>query len=226
MTALALVSEPVARALTFPERARAIVLRDDSSYAAAAEFLKGIKALRAEITETFSPHIKRAHEAHKALLREQQEAEAPLLEAEQITKLVMVTYSQEQDKLRRLEQQRIEAELHRQAVEAKLADAVALEAVGASADADAVLDEPVAPIAVPVAASTPAVRGIALRETWSAQVTDLLTLVQFVAANPQYLNLLTPSMPALNAQARSLKAQMRIGGVQAVVTRDIAAGRG
>ena len=67
--------------------------------------------------------------------------------------------------------------------------------------------------------------GIAYRETWSAQITDLHALVKFVAAHPSHLGLLTANTAALNAQARSLKGQMRIPGVQAVATRDVAAGR-
>lgn len=213
------------RALTFPDQARGLRITDPASYAAACEFLKGVKALRTEIADTFEPHIKRAHEAHKALLKEKADAEAPLAEAERIAKAALVVYDQEQERARRAEQARIEAELRRQEEERRLSDAVALEAAGETEEADALIAAPITVPAVAVAPTTPKVSGISYRETWSAQVTDVAALAKYVAANPQFASFLTPNMPALNAQARSLKGQMQIPGVEAICTRDVAAGR-
>jgi hypothetical protein len=228
MTALALVvdsADVTAKALTYPDQARALVIADAGTYQQACDFLKGIKALRTEIAETFEPHIKRAHEAHKALLKEKADAEAPLAEAERITKGALVIYDNAQEKLRREEAARQQAKLRRQEEERRLAEAVALEEAGDAAEAEALIEEPIIVPTVAVQPSTPKVSGIAYRETWSASVTDLGALVKFVAANPQFAALLTPNMPALNAQARSLKGQMQIPGVEAICTRDVAAGR-
>lgn len=215
----------LALALTYPDRARSIAIADSVSYASACEFLKGIKALRAEIAETFEPHIKRAHESHRALLKEKTDAEAPLVEAERIAKASLVAWEQDQERQRRKEQARIEAELKRQEEDRRLAEAVALEAAGDSAEAEALIATPVDVPAVAVAPTTPKVAGISYRETWSAEVVDVAALVAWVAKNPHFAALLTPNMPALNAQARSLKGQMQIPGVKAVCTRDVAAGR-
>lgn len=215
----------VEKALSYPDRAKSIAITDALTYASACEFLKGIKGLRAEIAETFEPHIRRAHEAHKALLKEKSDAEAPLADAERIVKAALVTYDQVQERARREEQTRIQAELRRQEEERRLNEAIALEDAGEAAEADAVLAAPVDVPAVAVAPATPKVSGISYRETWGAEVTDLAALVKFVAANPQFAGLLTPNMPALNAQARSLKGQLQIPGVEAVCTRDVAAGR-
>lgn len=215
----------VEKALAFPDQARALRIADAATYQAACDFLKGIKALRTEIAETFEPHIKRAHEAHKALLKEKADAEAPLAEAERIAKSALVVYDQEQERIRREEERRLQAEMRRQEEERRLAEAVALEDAGESAEAEALIEEPVFVPTVAVAPSTPKVAGISYRETWSAKVTDLAKLVKWVAANPQFAGLLSANMPALNGQARSLKAQMQIPGVEAVCTRDVAAGR-
>lgn len=215
----------VEKALTFPDRAKALRITDAQTYEAACDFLKGIKALRMEIAETFDPHVKRAHEAHRALLKEKADAEAPLAEAERIAKSALVVYDQEQERIRRIEQQRQQAELRRQEEERRLAEAVALEDAGEQAEAEALIEEPIAVPTVAVAPSTPKVSGISYRETWGASVTNLHQLVKFVAANPSHVGLLAANMPALNAQARSLKAQMQIPGVEAVCTRDVAAGR-
>lgn len=215
----------VERALTFPDQARAIRIADAVSYAQACEFLKGIKALRSEIADTFQPHITRAHESHKALLKEKADAEAPLAEAERIAKSALVTYDQQQEQARRAEEARVRAELQRQETERRLAEAVALEDAGELAEAEALIDEPITVPVVAVAPTMPKVSGITYRETWSAEVTDLAALVAYVATRPEFAGLLSANMPALNAQARSLKASLRIPGVKAVCTRDVAAGR-
>lgn len=228
MAPLTLVVESgavVEKALAFPDQARALRITDTRTYEAACEFLKGLKALRTEIAETFEPHIKRAHEAHKALLKEKADAEAPLAEAERIAKAALVVYDQAQERLRREEQQRLQAELRRAEEDRRLADAIAAEEAGDRDEAEAMIHEPVFVPTVAVAPSTPKVSGISYRETWSANVTDLSKLVKFVASNPQFAGLLSANLPALNAQARSLKAQMQIPGVEAICTRDVAAGR-
>jgi hypothetical protein len=223
------------QALTWPDRARGAAVVDAESYGRASELLKGIKALRQEIAETFDPHIKRAHEAHRALLKEKQDAEAPLTEAERIIKNALGAYHTEQERLRVLEQQRLEREAKQRADEEALARAAAMEIEGREfgdaalvEEARQVLDDqlvaPPPPVAS-VARTTPAVAGIVHRTTWSARVVDLMALVKFVAANPSYIGLLQANQTALNAQARSLKAAMRLPGVQAVPTQDVAAGR-
>lgn len=213
------------RALTYPDRARAIRIVDPVGYQAACDFLLGVKALRTEIADTFQPHITRAHEAHKALLKEKSDAEAPLIEAERIAKSALVTFDQEQERIRIAEAARLQAEARRQEEERRINEAVALEAAGDSIEADALFETPVFVPTIAVAPSTPKVSGIAYRETWSAKVTDLGKLVAFVASNPHFAGVLLPNMPALNGQARSLKSQMRIPGVEAICVRDVAAGR-
>lgn len=224
--ALVVDSEAVVeKALAVPDQARALRISDSGSYALACDFLKNVKALRTEIADTFEPHIKRAHEAHKALLKEKNDAEAPLAEAERIVKAALVVYDQEQERIRRAEAARLQEELRQQETERRLAEAVELEAAGETAEADALIAEPITVPVVAVAPTTPKVSGITYRETWAANVTDLAALVKYVASNPQCAPFLSANMPALNAQARSLKGALRIPGVEAVCTRDVAAGR-
>ncbi|MDQ3171339.1 MAG: hypothetical protein M3Q55_14485 [Acidobacteriota bacterium] len=217
-------------ALTWPERARAVVIRDDASYTGAAELLKGIKALRGRIAETFDPHIKRAHEAHKALVRDKTETEAPLTEAEGVLKQTLVTYQQEQEAIRRAEARRLE-DAARQAEETRrLEEAAALERVAADtgdesmrATAHEVLDAPMPTMAVPVARATPKVAGISYRETYSGRVVSVPKLIAFVGRNPQFSNLLTPNMTAINQLARAHKDMLQIDGIEVVKERIAAA---
>ncbi len=226
MTPLELVGSQVTqRALTMPEQARALRIADAVTYQHACDFLKAIKALRAEITDTFDDHIRRAFEAHRALCAEKREAEAPLTEAERIVKAALVVWDDEQERIRKAEQARLEAEARQQEEARRLEEAQLLADCGEAAMADALLDEPIQTPAIAIAPTTPKVSGIAYRETWSAEVVDLVALIKYCAANPAFAALLLPAMPALNAQARSLKGQLRIPGVRAKCTRDVAAGR-
>lgn len=62
--------------------------------------------------------------------------------------------------------------------------------------------------------SAPALKGVSSRGIWKADVTDKLALVKFVAANPQYINLLEPATKELGAIAKALKANAVIDGVR------------
>jgi hypothetical protein len=217
-------------ALAWPERARAVVVRDDASYTAAAELLKAIKALRTRIAEKFDPHIRRAHEAHKALVRDKAETEAPLTEAEGVLKSTLVTYQQEQEAIRRAEARRLEEEARKAEETRRLEEAAALERVAADtgdesmrATAHEVLDAPIPTIAVPVARATPKVAGISYRETFSGRVVSLPKLIAFVSRNPQFSNLLTPNMTAINQLARAQKEMLAVDGVELVKERVAAA---
>lgn len=221
-----------AEARTWPERARAAVIRSVESYTAAAELLQGMKALRKRIAETFDPHIKRAFESHRALTREKADAEAPLAEAERIVKDAMVAWDTEQERIRIEAQRKADEEARQREEQERLDRAAAMEREGNEfgddamvKEANALINEP-APVVVaaPVAKATPKVSGITYRTTYSARVTDVMALVRFVAANPSHVALLTPNLTALNAQARSLKTALRIPGVQVIETKDVAAG--
>lgn len=218
-------------ALAWPDRARAVVITNDESYTKAAELLKGIKALRGKIAETFDPHIERAHKAHKALVREKSAAEAPLTEAEGIVKRSLVTYQQEQDRIVRDEARRIEEESRRAEETRRLEEAAALERVATETGDESmrstayeVMDAPIAVVAAPVQRATPKVAGISYRDTYSARVTNPAKLIAFVARNPQFANLLTPNQTALNQLARAQKEMMQIDGVEVVKDRVAAAG--
>jgi len=166
-------------ALAWPDRARATLVTDGVTYTAAAELLKGIKALRQKIGETFGPHIKRAFDAHRALCKEKQDAEAPLSEAETILKRALVAYDDAQERIRRAEEQRLREEARRQEEQRRLEEAAALELQAAETDDELLRAEAeemfAAPIQTPtvvVAKSTPKVSGVSFREVWKFRIVD------------------------------------------------------
>jgi hypothetical protein len=69
----------------------------------------------------------------------------------------------------------------------------------------------------PTVAAAEKVKGLHETKRWKAEVTDKAALVAFIAANPMYLHLVTVDTAALTALARSLKDNMMLPGVKAVV---------
>lgn len=220
------------QALTWPERARALKVTDDASYASAAEVLKGIKALRGEVDATFDPIVKAAFDAHRTAVAQKRKAETPLTEAEGIIKGALTAYSVEQERLRRQEAARLQAIADAEEETRRLEQAAAMELEGNEfgdtalvEEAHALINQPIAatPIA-PLPKATPAVSGISHRTTYAAEVINLGALVQHIAKHPNLLPLLKVDMAALNAQARSLKDSLSLPGVRVIKTNSVAAG--
>lgn len=217
------------QALSWPDRARALVITDGASYTQASELLRGIKGLRAEADGIFDPPIAAGLNAHRAAIAAKKKVVSPLDDAESIIKRSMVAFDDEQERLRRAEQRRQEDIERRRIEDDRIALAAHMETEGKSFGDDALVQEahdliaqPIVPIIAPVIKATPVVTGQHFTTTWSARVTSLIDLVKFVAANPSHVGLLAANQPALNAQARSLKEHLKLPGVQPVPTKNVA----
>lgn len=99
----------------------------------------------------------------------------------------------------------------------KVAEVAEIKAASSEQQAAAVF---VAPVAATIVA--PTVKGVATKSVWKAEVENKLLLVQFVAANPQFLNLLDPATKELNAIAKALKSNANIGGVRIYEDKSLA----
>lgn len=221
-------------------QADALTVSSQSEYESAARFLVAIKALLAKVAETFDPVVLAAHRAHKAAVEARRKHADPLEAAEWRVKTTMARYLTEQERLRREEAARLEREAReaearriaaerREYEEARLKAAEALEEAGMHEEADAVLSEPMPepdPIPPPPPSPTiarPTAAGIAVRETWSAEVTDLAALVRAIAAGQAPLTLVRASSAALGQWARATKGSVAIPGVRVVSGTGIAA---
>ncbi|RQS22434.1 hypothetical protein [Burkholderia sp. Bp8995] len=69
-------------------------------------------------------------------------------------------------------------------------------------------------ITAPVVAAMPQTKGVSTRKVWKAEVSDKLALVRYVAAHPEYVDLLDVNMPAINKIALALKANCPLDGVR------------
>ena len=209
-----------------------IIMRDfkiDSPmmYAQAGEELKGIKGKQKALDEDRKSITKPLDEVKKSIMAKYEEPTRILNEAEAVLKGSMLAYSNEQEQQRRLEQakldeaarverERLAAEAAQREEEAKAAaeagNAVEAERIASEAAAlQATASMTTAPV---VAQSVEKVSGISTRTNWKAEVTDMLALVKFVAANPHMIDLLQVNTTTLNQHAKATKDNTKIDGVR------------
>jgi hypothetical protein len=189
-------------------------IHDQPSVEMAAGHLQAIAELKREADKTFDPIISKAHAAHKEALSQKKRIVQPLDEAEVIIKKKLGAWTQEQQRIRFEEERRLREEAERQAAEEREKELEAAEALGATADeVQALAEAPLVRKPILVAAPLKPT-GISTREIWKAEVTDVVALIQYVAAHPEYADLLAPNMPAINALARSRRSMLRIPGVK------------
>lgn len=212
------------QALTWPEKVRDLVIQDAESFGMANALTKSIQLLRKEIGAVFDPIIGKAMEAKRAAEASRKEAveqrakvEAPLVEAEGILYPKIDAYVQEEKRKAAEEEARIRETARKAIDDAKLGAALEAEQHGDMEAAEAIINTPTTTpkphVEVPKAAS------LSFREDWSAEVVNLMELVKAVAAGQAPLAYLMASHIALNQQARSLRGEMRIPGVKAVMKR-------
>jgi len=193
-----------------------IVVRDAGSYQAAGETWKELTGLEKRIKAYWEDDVETARNLHKSLVAKRDAMLVPVGEQKNALRLGMKTFEDEQERARRAAQAAAEAEARRIAEEAALARAVALEAGGNKAAAEAVMAAPVVPAPVVVEKTVPAGFGGATRRTWGAEVFDKLALVKAVAEGKAPLEAVEASGPVLNGMARALKGALSIPGVRAV----------
>jgi hypothetical protein len=199
-----------------PVTARTIPIHDEPSSHAASALLTRIKSLRTRLEELLAPHIKRAFEAHRALVEDRRRLEAPLAEAETILKGRLAAFTIEEEHRRALEARRQRAEAQ-DARNARIwAEVEALEAAGYQQEAADIVAEfvqgPVVPAVVtPARVTAP---GISYREVWRYEVIDQAQVPR---------DYLTIDHTKLGGVVRALKSAATIPGVRIWVERTIAA---
>lgn len=198
------------------ERVSAIIVRDEPTHRLALEGMRELKSGEKKIRERLDPIIDSAHRAHKGLTKLRADLLGPIDSAYR----VLDGRAQDYERAERAKAEARARELAEQARKAEeerqLLDAIAAEEAGDTTAANAILAErPTVPVVVvqPAVATLP---GTSLRTQYRAEVTDLLSLVKYVAINREWVQLLEPAMPALNALARSQREALRIPGVRVI----------
>lgn len=205
------------RALTLPEKARAVRITDQATYEVATRLFLDFGALRREIEQYHAPLKAKAWEAHKAIVAAEKKMLEPVVEAEAILNRGITAWTVEQKRLDAERQRQAEEAERRRVEEAQEAAAMDAEKQGASPEeVAAVLSEP---IVVPKVAVRPVykqVAGIRNATFWSAEVFDIRLLCRAVADGKASPELVIPNQPVLNKLAIALKQTLNIPGVKAV----------
>ncbi|WP_256729676.1 hypothetical protein [Burkholderia pseudomallei] len=68
----------------------------------------------------------------------------------------------------------------------------------------------------------PKVKGVSTRTVWKVEVTDKLAFVKYIAAHPEYLELIEPNMPAVNKLGLALKKACPLEGVRVYEDQQLA----
>lgn len=162
--------------------------------------------------------------AHKSVMDLFRQPLALLGQAKDNLQRGMIAYSTEQERVRREEQARLDAERRRQEAEAaekvreaeRLASAAVTEAQREAAEKarlEAEAAQTVAENATSVAVTaTPKADGNSVRKVWKGKCDDKATLIKFVASNPAYASLLEVSQSALDSFAKAQNESFDIPG--------------
>lgn len=206
-----------AKVVTALDYAKTLIIKDDKVCQEAIDYEHGLSALMKEIESAFRPTLKKMDEARDGLFKEMTGRLTPVEEAKRLIKGKRIVYVEEQERIRKAEEARIQAEARRLAEEAALAAAIAAEEAGEDAEAEAIINEPVHVPVITVAKTVPSA-GVAgaIKEIWSAEVVDFMELLKSIVAGKASIGLVEPNQTALNGMARSLKANMQLAGVRAV----------
>lgn len=210
-------------------------------YEAATDEVRSITARKKALNEQRLAITRPLDEAKKQVMALFDPALTLLDEADKIIRGKMISYTSEQERLRKIEQARLDAiaaeERRKQQEEAEAARKVAAEAqaradaaaeagnmqaaaaamevaeqsASAAATAEMVAAVIVAPTAVSAA---PQVKGVSGAKVWRGEVTDKAALVRYVAAHPEFLDLIEPNTTAINQIAKAMKQACPVEGIR------------
>jgi hypothetical protein len=211
------------RTLSFPQKAQTIRITDTPSLQKANDFLSAIKALQKEISETFDPLIKKAHEAHRAILDRKKKYEEPLIQAEKTIKPQIARYYSELERIRKdkEEKNRIEKEeaerKEREQLEKMEKKAAALAKKGKEEEAQDLLDSYVPKVFIQEA----------LPEKVKLQGTSIRTVVKWRVVDEKAIprEFLCVDATKVTGVVRTSKMDTKIPGIEVYEEKEVAAGR-
>lgn len=196
--------------------AQAFEVTDVETNAIALQRLKALRDGEKKIADYFEPARKAADQAKKEILAARDGLIGPIAAARSMYDQKACTFEHEQRRRAEEEQRRLQEQARKEEEERQLLAAIEAEESGNQEEAAAILDEPVAAPVIAVAPQVARVDGVSSTTRWSAEVVDLLELVKYVAAHPEWISLLEPALPNLNRLAVAQRQALAIPGVRAI----------
>lgn len=215
-------------AITVRTEIAALIITDQTSYDLAVEKRTAAKGWLKTAEEWFDGIQKPAYDAYKNILNQRKLVCEPTEAAIKKINSALLVFDQEQDRLRREEQRRLDEQARQKAEDERIQQAAQMESQGVDVETlNAVLDAPLEVVSRPVAAPTYEKSGaVVYRDNWSGECFDLLALVKAVAKDKSKIGLLQINQSALNQMAKALKDSMAVPGCRAVNNKVVASGRG
>lgn len=198
------------------QQAREFSVTDVASDGLALERVRSLRAGEKRITEYFEPARKAADAAKKEILAARDGLIGPIAAARAIYDSKAAAFEAEERRKADEEQRRLQAQAKKDEEERALMAAIEADEAGDHAEAEAIMSEPVSVATVTVAPAVAQVEGVSSQVRYSAEVTDLMALIQYVATRPEWVSLLEPNMPNLNRLATAQRKALSIPGVRAV----------
>ena len=193
--------------VTLAQEIQDLVIRTPQDYQIAASLSARNTEVQKQIDATFDPIIRKAHEAHREALAQKQKFSTPLKLDRQALDRKMLGWSSEQEKLRRVEEDRLRQIAKKEQDDQAIREAEELQRQGETKLADVVLNtaanSPAPVIAVPT--SVPKVEGFAKRVNWRWRIKNAALIPR------EYM---MPNEIAISGVVRSLKDKTSIPGVE------------
>lgn len=191
-------------------QAQRIIVTNNEQETRAVEFLKTIKTMQAEVNDTFSPIVEKAHAAHKEATAQRNKFLNPLLEAEKRIKGRVSNFRLDMERKRMEQERRLreeaekKAEAERQKLQKQAEKAAAKGNEEKAAELQARKEMVQAPTIV-VENQTTKQEGMAVRTVWKARI-----------VNPNLVprEYLLPNEKLIDSIAKSTKGTLKIAGVE------------
>lgn len=194
------------KALSWPDRAQALRIVDQSSYEEGAGLLISIADLEAEIIEHHKEPKRKAHETHKAIVAAEKKLLDPLTKAKGIIKRSLGVWTAEQERIRQEEERKAREEAQQREEEARLKLAEEAQKQGATEQTvDEILETPLPQIRPVVKPTYEKVSNVSGREYWKWEIID---------ANQIPREYLTPDTVKINGIVRAMKGATKIAGIK------------
>ena len=153
------------------DQSRLLKIFNTYSFNQATLFLKSIKSIQDEISNTFDPIISAQHQAHKKSLETKRKYSLPLQKAEGIVKAKIREYHLEQERIRKEEEAKLHLEAKKAEEERLLRMAVEAEQSGEKEEAEMILSSSVVAPVITIPSQTNG-NGISYREVWKFRITN------------------------------------------------------
>lgn len=154
-------------------RAQDVVVSNDYEYIQAGELLKAVKQMQKKVKDYWEPMRVSAKASYDEILAHKKTMLEPLEAAEKVIKEKTSAYIEEQERIRRAQEEKLR-KLAAQEVDSKLEQAARAEAEGDSVGAEYAMAEAeiMDTISVNVKAQTPKASGISHSKTWRITAID------------------------------------------------------